>query len=66
VAPFRHPGTEYTYILEGELLYRHGDETYELGRGDRPTSDATIADGPAALHQVPIRLLSIFNYGQSD
>jgi quercetin dioxygenase-like cupin family protein len=26
--PFRHPGTEYTYILEGELLYRHGDETY--------------------------------------
>ena len=63
---FQHPGTEYIYILEGELLYRHGDETYELGPGDSLTFDATIAHGPAALHQVPIRLLSIFNYGQSD
>ena len=61
---FQHPGTEYIYVLEGELLYRHGGETYELGPGDSLTFDATIAHGPASLHKVPIRLLSVFNYGQ--
>jgi transcriptional regulator with XRE-family HTH domain len=63
---FQHPGTEFIYVLEGELLYRHGDVSYELRRGDSLTFDATVAHGPAALHQVPIRLLSIFNYVQSD
>lgn len=61
---FQHSGTEYIYVLEGELLYRHGAETYDLGPGDSLTFDATIAHGPASLLKVPIRLLSVFNYGQ--
>jgi len=31
---FQHPGVEFIYILEGEVIYRHGNRTYRMGPGD--------------------------------
>ncbi|WP_122858447.1 helix-turn-helix domain-containing protein, partial [Pseudomonas viridiflava] len=60
---FSHPGTEFLHLLEGELIYRHGNQLYPMQAGDSLTFDGDIPHGPEQLVQVPIRLLSIMNYG---
>jgi len=60
---FSHPGTEFLHLLEGELIYRHGNQLYRLEAGDSLTFEGEIPHGPEELVQVPIRLLSIMNYG---
>lgn len=62
---FSHPGTEFLHLLEGELVYRHGNGLYAMQAGDSLTFDAEVPHGPEQLVQVPIRLLSIMNYGTS-
>ena len=62
---FSHPGTEFLHLLEGELVYRHGNQLYHMEAGDSLTFDGDIPHGPEELVQVPIRLLSIMNYGGS-
>ncbi len=62
---FSHPGTEFLHLLEGELVYRHGNQLYPMEAGDSLTFDGEIPHGPEKLVQVPIRLLSIMNYGAS-
>ncbi len=61
---FAHPGTEFIHLLEGELIYRHGNHTYHLQAGDSLTFEGEIPHGPEELRQVPIRLLSVMNYGE--
>ena len=61
---FSHPGTEYLYLVEGELTYRHGDQLYSMTPGDSLTFDGEVPHGPEKLIKVPIRLLSIMNYGK--
>lgn len=61
---FSHPGTEFLHLLEGELVYRHGNGLYPMQAGDSLTFDAEVPHGPEQLVQVPIRLLSIMNYGK--
>lgn len=61
---FSHPGTEFLHLLEGELVYRHGNKLYAMQAGDSLTFDAEVPHGPEQLVQVPIRLLSIMNYGR--
>ena len=58
---FQHQGTELIYMLEGEVLYRHGDETYRMLPGDSLFFDA---DAPEELITRPIRYLSIIAYPQ--
>jgi len=60
---FAHPGTEFLHLLEGELVYRHGNQLYHMHAGDSLTFDGETPHGPEQLVQVPIRLLSIMNYG---
>ncbi len=60
---FSHPGTEFLHLLEGELIYRHGNQLYHLQAGDSLTFDGETPHGPEKLVQVPIRLMSIMNYG---
>jgi len=60
---FSHPGTEFLHLLEGELIYRHGNQLYRMEAGDSLTFEGEIPHGPEALVQVPIRMLSIMNYG---
>ncbi|MDR3054755.1 MAG: XRE family transcriptional regulator [Zoogloeaceae bacterium] len=59
---FEHPGTEFIYMLEGEIEYRHGQNTYTLKPGDSLTFRGDIPHGPEKLTQCPIRFLSITLY----
>lgn len=59
---FEHPGTEFIYMLEGEIEYRHGQNTYVLMPGDALTFRADIPHGPEKLINCPIRFLSVLMY----
>jgi transcriptional regulator with XRE-family HTH domain len=59
---FEHPGTEFIYLLEGSLTYRHGDETHLLKAGDALTFAGEVPHGPEKLIKTPIRMLSIIIY----
>jgi uncharacterized cupin superfamily protein len=60
---FQHAGTEFIYILSGEIRYRHGKSTHLLKAGDSLTFRGDVAHGPERLVKVPIRMLSIIIYG---
>ncbi len=59
---FEHPGTEFLYVLEGKVRYRHGRHTYLLARGDALTFEGSVPHGPVQLLKTPIRMLSIIIY----
>lgn len=59
---FEHPGTEFIYMLEGCIEYRHGQNTYVLSPGDALTFEADIPHGPEKLIKCPIRFLSVIMY----
>ncbi len=39
---FGHMGEEFCYVLEGELIFRVGDDTYHLAAGDSIHLDSTV------------------------
>ena len=55
---FQHDGVEFIYILEGEMVYRHGSRVYEMSPDDSLYFDADAPHGPEELNQLPIRFLS--------
>ncbi|MDD3884238.1 MAG: XRE family transcriptional regulator [Gallionella sp.] len=59
---FEHPGTEFIYMLEGCIEYRHGQNTYVLSPGDALTFDGDIPHGPEKMIQCPIRFLAVLMY----
>jgi len=63
---FEHLGTEFIYMLEGELEYRHGQTTYLLQPGDALTFPGSVPHGPERLVSVPIRFLSIIVYNDVE
>ena len=62
---FHHPGTEFIYMLEGEIEYRCGQETYLLEPGDALSFQGTVPHGPERLVQCPIKFLSVIVYPQT-
>jgi len=62
---FEHPGTEFIHMLEGEIEYRHGRQTYLLAPGDSLTFRGEVPHGPERLIRLPIRFLSVIVYGGS-
>jgi transcriptional regulator with XRE-family HTH domain len=60
---FQHPGTEILYMLEGEMVYGHGDAQYTLRPGDALQFDGEGPHGPEALTQLPARFLAVTAYG---
>ncbi len=52
-------------MLEGQVEYRHGDETYLLEAGDTLFFDADAPHGPEKLVELPARYLSIISYPQN-
>jgi transcriptional regulator with XRE-family HTH domain len=56
---FQHSGVEFIYVLDGEMIYRHGGRTYRLGPGDSLFFDSEAAHGPEELLGLPIRMLSV-------
>lgn len=65
---FQHPGLEFLFMLEGEVVYRHGENLYRMTPGDSLYFDADAQHGPEELVTLPIRYLSIIAYpqGHSD
>ncbi|MBW4583397.1 MAG: XRE family transcriptional regulator [Tildeniella nuda ZEHNDER 1965/U140] len=63
---FEHPGTEFIYMLEGAIEYRHGQSTYLLEPGDSLTFRGDIPHGPEKLLTLPIRFLAIIYYSVSQ
>lgn len=63
---FSHAGQEFIYLLEGKILYRHGNHLYEMVPGDSLSFDAEVPHGPEALIEVPIRLLSVITYDDTN
>ena len=60
---FQHPGTELLYMLEGVMVYGHGDSSYTMHPGDALQLDGEGAHGPRELIELPIRFMSVVAYG---
>ena len=60
---FQHPGTELVFMLEGEMVYGHGEASYTLVPGDALQLDGEGVHGPQELVALPIRFLSVVAYG---
>lgn len=63
---FQHTGIEFIYILEGEVVYRHGSQTYRMCPGDSLFFDSEAPHGPEELIRLPIRMLSIMSRPAED
>ncbi|PBB82214.1 MerR family transcriptional regulator [Mesorhizobium sp. WSM3879] len=63
---FQHAGMEFLYMLEGEVVYRHGSNRYPMKPGDSLFFDADAPHGPEELTQLPMRYLSIICYPQNS
>ena len=61
---FQHEGMEFLYMLEGEVMYRHGDQLYPMQPGDSLFFDADAPHGPEVLVKLPSKYLSIISYPQ--
>jgi transcriptional regulator with XRE-family HTH domain len=59
---FRHAGVEFIYMLTGEVVYRHGEQTYRLRPGDALLFDSSAMHGPELLVERPMTYLSIIIY----
>lgn len=62
---FQHDGVEFIYMLEGQMVYRHGSRTYAMNEGDSLYFDADAPHGPEELSRLPIRFLSFIVEPQS-
>ena len=62
---FQHPGTEMLYMLEGVMVYGHGDNEYTLRPGDTLLLDGEGLHGPHDLVRLPIRFLAVTAYPDS-
>lgn len=59
---FQHEGVELLYVLEGGLVYRHGEKNYRLSKGDSLFFDARVSHGPEEFLKLPTQFLSIISY----
>ena len=51
-------------MLEGEVVYRHGDRLFTMQPGDSLFFDADARHGPEVLVKLPAKYLSIIAYPQ--
>lgn len=56
---FQHPGMEYIYMLEGEMVYTLANSSYHLEPGDSLLFNSDATHGPEELVRLPIQFLSI-------
>lgn len=56
---FQHEGVEFIYMLTGEVVYRHADQSYQLRPGDAMLFDSAALHGPEVLVSKPMTYLSI-------
>ena len=63
---FRHPGTEFIYMIEGAMEYGYGAQRFSLAPGDSLQFDGEVTHGPIRLIEIPVKLLSVKAYGTGD
>ncbi|MDQ1294504.1 MAG: hypothetical protein QG608_2387 [Actinomycetota bacterium] len=63
---FQHSGTEFLYMLEGAMVYGHGETHHEMRPGDALQFDGGGPHGPVRLIELPIKFLSITAFGAAD
>ena len=61
---YQHPGTEFLFMLEGEMEYGYAGDSYQMSPGDSLQFDGEVAHGPLRLLRPPVRFLSVTAYGQ--
>ena len=61
---FRHAGTEFIYMLSGEVVYAHAGATFTLKPGDSMLFDSGALHGPEKLVSMPMTYLSIIVYSR--
>ncbi len=60
-----HQGMVFLYILQGEIVFRHGAIPYRLTPGDSLFFDAATQHGADELAKLPVRCLSIVAHRQT-
>ncbi|MBF0647121.1 cupin domain-containing protein [Desulfuromonas acetoxidans] len=55
----RHEGEEFLYVLEGQLEFRHGDQTVLLNPGDSVYYDSTEPHGYIARSETQPRAIAV-------
>nr|MDT0665022.1 cupin domain-containing protein [Micromonospora sp. DSM 115978] len=60
---FQHEGTEFLFMLDGVMVYGHGESRYTMRPGDAMMFDGQGPHGPVSLIELPIRFLSVTAYG---
>lgn len=58
---FKHAGNELLFLLEGKMVYRHGEQTFAMEPGDSLFFDASIEHGPVSVKNTPVRFLTIIS-----
>lgn len=56
---FQHKGTEFDYVLSGDMIYRHGNKLHRMGPGDSLFFDAETPHGPEEILTLPVRMVSV-------
>lgn len=54
-----HEGEEFLYVIDGELLLRHGTQEYRLNPGDSIYFDAVLEHRMSSCSQGPTRFLAV-------
>lgn len=63
---FQHPGTEFIYMLEGQMDYAHSRSVFRMQAGDSLQIDGEGVHGPVELVELPIRFLSVIAFPDSS
>ncbi|NMD06687.1 MAG: helix-turn-helix domain-containing protein [Phyllobacteriaceae bacterium] len=63
---FQHAGAEFLYMIEGNVVYRHGDKTFDMHPGDALFFDAEAPHGPEELKKLPARYISVISYRRDE
>jgi len=60
---YQHAGTEFLFMISGEMQYGIGGSTYLLEPGDSLQFDGEAPHGPRTLITMPVQFLSVKAYG---
>ena len=60
---YQHAGTEFLFMISGEMEYGVGNDGYLLEPGDALQFDGEAAHGPWRLVSLPVQFLSVKAYG---
>ena len=60
---YQHAGTEFLFMVSGEMQYGVGGSTYILEAGDSLQFDGEAPHGPQMLITMPVQFISVKAYG---